>query len=83
MESISNSQRPIPFLKPDFWDGFPELRASDLVDFLKLIRQGKPLEIEEPPPGTDKKTFDTRHQEDELLKSIKYLRDECGAGLKN
>ncbi len=83
VESISNSQRPIPFLTPDFWDGFPDLQASEIVDFLKLVRLGKPLEIEEPPLGTDKKTFDIRHQEHEFLKSVVYLRDECGAGLKN
>jgi len=83
VESISNSQRPIPFLKPEFWDGFPDLHASDIVDFLKLVRRGQPLEVEEPPPGTDKKTFDIQHQENELLNSLEYLRSECGAGLKS
>ena len=83
VESISNSQRPIPFLKPEFWDGFPDLHASDIVDFLKLVRRGQPLEVEEPSPGTDKKTFDIQHQENELLNSLEYLRSECGAGLKS
>ena len=83
VESISNSQRPVPYLKPEFWDGFPDLHASDIVDFLKLVRKGNPLEIEEPPSGTDKKTFDIRHQENELLKSLDYLRRECGAGRKS
>jgi sugar phosphate isomerase/epimerase len=82
VESISNSQRPIPFLTPDFWDGFPDLHASEIVDFLKLVRLRNPLEIEEAPRGTDKNSFDIKHQEDEFLKSVKYLRDECGAGLK-
>jgi len=82
VESISNSKRPIPFLSPDFWDGFPDLRASDIVDFLKLVRQGQALEVEEAPPGTDKKSFEIKHQEHEFLKSIKYLCDECGAGIK-
>jgi hypothetical protein len=70
-------------LKPGFWDGFPDLHASDIVDFLKLVRRGQPLEVEEPSPGTDKKTFDIQHQENELLKSLEYLRSECGAGLKS
>jgi sugar phosphate isomerase/epimerase len=82
IETISNSQRPIPFLKPEFWDGFPDLPASDIVDFLKLVRKGSPLEIEEPPAGTDKKEFDIKHQENEFSKSVKFLRNECGAGLK-
>jgi sugar phosphate isomerase/epimerase len=80
VESISNSQRPIPYLNPEFWNGFPGLHAADIVDFLKLVRRGHPLEVEEPPTGTDSKTFDIRHQEREFLKSIKYLREECGAG---
>lgn len=83
VESISNSQRPIPFLKPDFWKGFPDLHASEMVDFLNLVRRGKPLETEEPPSGTDQNTFDIRHQEQEFLKSVLFLRNECGAGLKN
>ncbi|MFC2081485.1 sugar phosphate isomerase/epimerase family protein, partial [Bacteroidota bacterium] len=68
VESISNSQRPIPYLKSDFWDGFPDLQASGIVDFLKLVRQGQALEIEKPPAGADKKTFDIQHQEHEFLK---------------
>ncbi len=83
VETISNSQRPIPFLKPEFWDGFPDLPASGIVDFLKLVRIGSPLEIEEPPEGTDRKLFDIEHQEEELLNSLEYLREECGAGLKS
>lgn len=83
IESISNSQRPIPFFKTEFWDGFPDLPAEDIIDFLKLVRIGHPLEIAMPPAGTDQKTFDMNHQENELLKSINYLRKECGAGLKS
>jgi len=83
VETISNSPRPIPFLKPEFWEGFPELRAADMVDFLNLLRHGLPLEVEEAPSGTDKKAFDIKHQEDEFLKSVKFLRDKCGAGLKS
>lgn len=83
VESISNSQRPIPFLKPDFWNGFPDLHASEIVDFLKLVRLGNPMEIEEAHLGIDKTAFDIKHQENEFLKSIAYLRNECGAGLKN
>jgi len=83
VESISNSQRLIPYLKPAFWDGFPDLSAPGIMDFLKLVRLGQPMEIAEPPSGTDNKTFDIEHQENELLKSLDYLRSECGAGRKN
>jgi len=83
VESISNSQRLIPYLKPDFWDGFPDLCAPGIIDFLKLVRLGQPMKITEPPSGADRKTFDIRHQENELFKSLDYLRSECGAGRKN
>jgi sugar phosphate isomerase/epimerase len=83
IETISNSRRPIPFLTPDFWDGFPELHARDILDFLNLLRQGHALEVEKPPPGTDSKEFEIKHQQNEFLKSVAYLRTECGAGLKS
>jgi sugar phosphate isomerase/epimerase len=83
VESISNSQRPIPFLTSDFWKGFPDLPASGITDFLQLLRIGQALEIAEPPDGMDKKTFEIEHQQSELQKSLGFLRNECGAGLKS
>ena len=82
IETISNSPRSLPFLKPEFWDGFPDLPASGIVDFLKLVRQGHPIEVAKAPAGTDKKAFDIETQKNDLLNSVAYLRDECGAGLK-
>ena len=82
VESISNSPRPIPYLTPEFWKGFPDLPASELVDFLKLVRRGHTLELLEPPEGMDRKTFDIRHQHAELAASLDYLRKHCHVGLK-
>ena len=74
IETISNSARPVPFLKPEFWKGFPNLPASELVDFLNFIKTGKKLEIIIPPEGVDKRNFDVEYQQSELLKSADYLR---------
>lgn len=82
VESISNSPRPLPFLAEEFWTGFPDLPASGIVDFLKLLRRGHPLEFLEPPAGVDQKTFDIRHQQAELKASLDYLRTHCHVGLK-
>jgi len=82
VESISNSPRPIPFLTDEFWTGFPNLPASGIADFLKLLRKGQPLEFQEPPKGVDKKTFDIRHQQAELKASLDYLREIRHVGLK-
>ena len=81
VESISNSVRPISFLQDSWWTGFPNVPASDIVDFLALCRRGKPIDVDVPPAGMGRKEFDQQHQRNEFLKSIKCLRS-CGAGQK-
>jgi len=83
VESISNSPRPIPFLTTDFWKGYPNLHAADLVDFLRLCRRGHPIDIVQPPTDTDAKTFERQHQHSEFEKSIAYLRRHCAAGINH
>ncbi len=83
IETISNSPRSIPYLKDEYWEGFPDLKATGIVDFLKLVRMGHPIEIAKAPEGTDKKVYESDNQVHELLKSISYLQNECGAGIKN
>jgi len=83
VETISNSPRSIPYLQPEFWDGFPDLTAYGIVDFLKLVRQGRPMEIVKPAAGMNQKEFDIKHQRSELVKSFEYLRKNCNAGLKS
>ncbi len=82
VESISNSARPIPFLTDEHWEGYPNLKAADIVDFLKLCRRGRAIAIDQPAPGMNKKEFEQQHQRSEFLKSIEYLREHCNAGLK-
>lgn len=83
IETISNSLRSLPYLTYEFWKGFPELKASDTIDFLKMVRMGKEISVDQAPSGMDKKTFEIENQKGELLRSIQYLREECGLGLKN
>jgi len=82
VESISNSARPIPFLQEEWWKGFPDVRASGIVDFLALCRRGHPIDVDLPAAGMDRKEFDRQHQRAEFLKSIEYLR-RCGAGRRS
>ncbi len=82
IETISNSAREIPFLKPEFWKGYPNLKASEINDFLNLVWKGKPIELEKPPSGTSQKEFDIKLQQSELLESIEFLRKNCNCGLK-
>ena len=83
VETISNSARPTPFLKPEFWKGFPNLSAAGIIVFLNLAKNGKPQEIKNPPAGITQKNFDIELQQSELLKSFEYLRINCNAGLKS
>jgi sugar phosphate isomerase/epimerase len=83
LETISNSPRKIPYLKPEYWEGFSELPASGIIDFLIMVRQGHPIEFLEPSPGVRKIDFDLKLQKAELLKSFKYLRQNCNVGLKS
>ncbi|MFC2081444.1 sugar phosphate isomerase/epimerase family protein [Bacteroidota bacterium] len=83
VETVGSAKRSIPFLKPEFWDGFPDVHSSEIVDFLQRIRHGQPVEIAEPPAGADKNKFDIEQQQFMLQQSLDYLRRECGAGLKS
>lgn len=82
IETISNSQIEIPYLTPEFWKGFSNLSAKNLMPFLKLVRKGKPLSIIEPVTGKELKAFDKEMQKSELLKSIRYLKETCEVGIK-
>ncbi len=77
VETISNSARPISFLKPGFWEGFPDLPTSEFIEFLKLVKEGSPLKIELPPAGMTQREFDIELQQSELLKSLDFLQDHC------
>jgi sugar phosphate isomerase/epimerase len=83
LETISNSPRSIPYLKAEYWDGFPDLPASGIIDFLKLLKEGQPMEMLKPSVGIDKKDFDIKLQKTELLRSFEYLRKNCNIGLKS
>jgi len=72
-----------PFLIDEHWAGYPNLAAADIIDFLKLLRRGHEIEIDEPDPGMDRMTFEQQHQRSEFRKSIEYLRKHSGAGLKS
>lgn len=83
IETISNSARPISYLKPDFWQAFPDLKASEMVDFLQMVRRGDPMEVKSGSADIDSKEFEINLQQSEFEKSIHYLRAHCNAVLKN
>ena len=77
IETVSNRHNQIPYLKEDFWEGYPDLKAADLLDFYRMVRAGKPMEVESPPEGVDELAFRQNQQKRELQKSIDYVRTHC------
>lgn len=82
LEIISNSPRPIPYLKPEYWEVYPHLRAAGIVHFLALCRRGRALKVETAPAGMSAREFDQQHQRAELERSFAAARRH-GAGLKS
>jgi hypothetical protein len=70
-------------LKPEFWEGFQDVPASGIVDFLKRIKEGSPVEVPTPPARVDKKQFEIDQQVAMLHESIEDLRKECNVGFKS
>jgi sugar phosphate isomerase/epimerase len=81
LEIISNSARPIPFLKPEHWAVYPKVRGADLLPFLALLRRGRALAVEAPPAGVNPRDFEQRHQQAELERSVANIRRH-GVGRK-
>lgn len=82
VETISNSTRSIPYLTAEHWKAYPNLRASQIRDFLSLVRQNRTATVAEPAEGQSRREFEQAHQRGEFLRSIAYLRERCGAGRK-
>ena len=74
LEIISGFNKSFEFNKADFWKAYPDAKASQFNRFLELARAGK--EVAKGESGSAK------YQLNELLKSIKYCKQELGIGLK-
>lgn len=82
LEIISGFQRPMPYLKADFWKPYPKMLAKDLAPFLALARKGHPIDPFKAPAGVDRKVAEQEYQKAELERSVRYCRDVLGLGLK-
>jgi 3-oxoisoapionate decarboxylase len=82
IETISNSPRPIPFLTQEFWKGYQNLKAEELVPFMKLLRKGHPIEAAVPPAGMEMREFEIKSQIEQLELSVEYLRKNHQVGLR-
>jgi 3-oxoisoapionate decarboxylase len=81
IETISGFSRNFPYKKEDFWKHY-DRKPEALAKFEALAKRGKAIPGFKPAPGEDKKKAEQAHQRGELERSIKFLRDEIGLGLK-
>ena len=74
LEIISGFNKSFDYNKAEFWKAYPDAKASQFSRFLELARAGKAVAKGD--------SGSAKYQLNELLKSIKYCRQELGIGLK-
>jgi sugar phosphate isomerase/epimerase len=80
LEIISGFARGFPYRKRDFWEPYPNARASDFAAFLELARRGKPIPPFKAPDGADRKEATQAYQLAELERSVRYSKEVLGLG---
>lgn len=81
IETISGFSRNFPYKTDDFWK-FYDKRPEALAKFEALAKRGHAIPNFKAPEGVDKKVAEQEFQKAELERSIKYLREQIGLGLK-
>jgi sugar phosphate isomerase/epimerase len=81
IETISGSQRTFPYRQPDFWKHY-DRRPEALAHFEALASKGHALQPFKAPPGPEGKAATQEFQKAELARSIAYLRNTIGLGLR-
>lgn len=81
IETISGGPRNFPYKTPEFWK-FYDKRPEALAHFEAFAKRGHAIPAFKAPAGPEGKTATQEFQKAELAKSIAYLRDKIGLGLK-
>jgi sugar phosphate isomerase/epimerase len=82
-EIISGSNTSVPYLKPEFWEVWPKVRAADFAKFLALAKRGKPRGPHPwPTDRQERLKAERQYQKSELERSVKYARDMLGLGVR-
>ena len=81
IETISGFSKNFPYKKDEFWQNYDK-RPERVAAFEALAKRGHSIPSFKAPEGTDKKLADQEYQKGELERSIKYLREQIGLGLK-
>ena len=81
IETISGFAREFPYKKEDFWKNYDK-HPDALAAFEALAKRGHKLEGFKAPDGVDRKKAEQDYQKADLERSIVYLREKIGLGLK-
>lgn len=82
IETISGFSRNFPYKKPEFWENYDK-RPDALAHFEALAKRGHEIPNFKAPEGANKKVAEQEFQKSQLERSIKYLREEIGLGVKS
>ncbi len=80
IETIGGFSKNFPYKKDEFWKNYDK-RPEALAHFEAMAKRGKPMQGFKA-EGPDKKKAEQDFQKGELERSLKYLREEIGLGLK-
>jgi 3-oxoisoapionate decarboxylase len=81
IETISGFSRNFPYKKEEFWKNYDK-KPESLAKFDALAQRGRKIESFRAPAGVDRKQAEQDYQKAEITRSIKYLRETLGLGLK-
>jgi sugar phosphate isomerase/epimerase len=81
IETISGFSRNFPYKTEAFWKDYDK-RPDSLAKFEALAKRGHPIPPFKAPDDADKKIAEQEFQKAELERSIKYLREVIGLGVK-
>lgn len=81
IETISGFARPFAYKKDEFWQHYDK-RADRLANFEALAKRGRKIEPFKPADGVDKKTAEQEYQRAQIERSIRYLREQVGLGVR-
>ncbi|HET6408552.1 MAG TPA: sugar phosphate isomerase/epimerase [Chthoniobacteraceae bacterium] len=81
IETISGFARNFAYKKDDFWTNY-DRKPEAFAKFEALASKGHKIESFKAPDGVDRKKAEQEFQRGDLERSIKYLRETLGIGLK-
>jgi sugar phosphate isomerase/epimerase len=83
IETISGFPRLFPYKTPEFWQHYDK-RPEKLAKFEALAKRGKPIPaFRDPSDPKERVAAQQAYQKSEIEKSIAYLRQEIGLGVRS